>query len=337
MKVLITGMTAQQANPASVKRGMNFTGLVVRALQERGHDVDWHNPTVNAKRADFDYYDAVVVGIAPITGLGSNRAYGALSTIQTLWESSRLSLLVDAPDPVKIVGSLNSIQKNPSNLLKEFFSYRLEYMEARHDRNAERLHEAVELLAEGRWPVTIGPRLPWQQVMQMHGLPQVGENAHLINLDRYVFDDAPECPPSGQPRHPVWAYEASDTNKRWLRTQNATWETGTLAKNVRVDTDKVALEQLRQVSGCLIAPTRTGTWWSTRYAQALSQGAPVFTEWSESQLLGPEWAQLPSLVETWSPTQRAALHAAQLASYRDAINLQDRVEDLESALTMGRA
>lgn len=332
----MTGMTAQQANPKSVKRGVNFAGLVVRALTESGHEVDWHNPTVNATKKDYDQYDSVIVGVAPITGLGSNRTYGALSAIHTLWDDPKLTLMVDAPDPAKIQGSLNAIRKQPENLLKEFFSYRLEYMEAKHERNSWRLRDAVEFLDSDPWPVTIGPRLPWQQVMQMRGLLTASPNVHLINLDRYIFEDAPPPPTLGMIRHPVWAYEAS-TSTRWLKGQNLTWEVGALAKNVRAETDKVAIEQLRQVSGCIVAPTRHGTWWNTRYAQALSQGIPVFTDWAETSLLGPEWAQLPSLVETWSQPQRAALHKAQLGSYQSTIELQDHVSYLEMMLTSGRA
>lgn len=335
MRCFVTGMTAQQANPASVKRGANFTGLLVRALKERGHEVDWHDPSVEMSKGALGRYDSVIVGMAPITSLGANRTYGALSTIWHLWEDPRLALLVDAPDPHKIRGSLEAIMKKPENLTKTFFSYRLEYAAAVESRNASRLLDTVELLKDDAWPMTVGPRLPWQQIMQMRGLLSPSPNVHLINLDRMVLDDAPTLPSAIALRLPVWAYEPS-TSHRWLRTQNVTWDTGSIAKNVRMDSDKVAFDQLRQVSGCLVAPTRHGTWWNTRYAQALSQGVPVFSDWTETSLLGPEWGQLPGQFETWDQPQRTALAHAQLRSYRNAIAVQDRVEDLEFALTSGR-
>lgn len=335
MKILITGMTSQQANPNSTKRGKNFTGLLVHALQEAGHQVDWRSPSIETTKGELGRYDSVIVGVAPITSLGANRAYGALSTIWHLWEDHRLTLLVDGPDPRKIRGSLLAIQKKPENITKRFFSYRLEYEAAAEPRNTARLLDAAELLRDDAWPMTVGPRLPWQRITEMKGLLDPSPNVHLINLDRYVFDEAAAPPPPAATRHPVWAYETG-TAHRWLRTQNVTWETGSIGKNVRANADKIATEQLRQVSGCLIAPTRFGTWWNTRYAQALSQGAPVFTDWTESSELGPEWSQLPGQFETWGHAHRQALGRAQLDSYRSAIDVQDKVKDLEFAITSGR-
>lgn len=336
MKVLLCGMSAQQSNPASMRRGANFAGLLVRALEEGGHTVDWRNPSIEMTKGDLSRYDSVIVGVSAITSLGANRTYGALSTIWHLWEDRRLSLLIDGPDPRKITASLDAIAKKPERLTKSFFSYRLEYEAAVQPRNTARLRDAVELLREDTWPTTVGPRLPWQQRTEMVGLPRKVPNQYLINLDRFVFGDAPPPPPVSATRLPVWAYETGTTH-RWLRTQNVTWDTGSIAGNVRAGADKVAMEQLRQVAGCLVAPSRTGTWWNTRYAQALSQGTPVFTDWEESSLLGPEWGQLPGQFELWLQPQRHALAQAQLQSYQHAISVQDRVTDLESALTQGRA
>lgn len=336
MKVLLVGMTAQQSNPKSVRRGLNFAGLVARTLQDDGHDVDWRDPDVEMSKGTLGRYDSVIVGVAPITSLGANRTYGALSTIWHLWDDARLTLLVDAPDPSKITASFTAIRKQPANLTKKFFSYRKQYSLAAEPRTNSRLLDTVELLADDRWPATLTPRLPWQQRTPAVGLPDsAAESTFPVNLDHLVIQDMPQAPSSRTDRLPVWGYEhGSDT--RWRRDQNVSWDVGSLVKNTRVDADKAAIEQLRQISGLLIAPTRTGTWWSTRHAQALSQGCPVFTAWEESQLIGPAWAMLPGQFELLSREQRVKLHSEQVRQYLDELKVRRPLETIKDALTSER-
>lgn len=333
MKILIVGMTAQQSNPASHQRVANFTGYLRQAMRDQGYDTWWQNPEINM---DLDSWDHVVVGVAPITSLGANRAYGALSIIERLWDSQKLTLLVDAPDPVKIEASLSAILDTPENLTKPFFSYRKEYTTATDPKTHLRLLKAVSLLRDGVWPQTVVPRLPWTTASTVDSQLPTGATSRLtmLGLDHYVFDDWDSEPAAL--KNPIWAFEPS-SDGRWLRRQAVTWETKEIPRSSRTEADTHAINLLRSSSGCLIAPTRHSTWWNTRYAMSLAQGVPVFTNWQETAELGPAWSGLPGVFEYTPAGTRQEHAAAQREAYTTAIGpREDTLKLVEHMLLLQR-
>ena len=97
--VLITGMTASQASPASLKRFRSFGGLVADVLLQSGH-----SGVIAPLAGNLDQYDSILVGLAPILSLGANNAYTALRLIDLLTSQNdpRLRFFVDAPTPAHI-------------------------------------------------------------------------------------------------------------------------------------------------------------------------------------------------------------------------------------------
>lgn len=319
MKILLTGCTAQQVNPQSHRKAANFSGLLWDALRgDERNEVFWQEPSVEMATQDLRKFDQVIVGIAPITALGANRAYGAYSIIERLWDDKKLKLLIDAPDPIKMQTASRSIIDHPENLTKDFFSYRKEFRLAKQPEIAARIVNGVNLLVNGTWPTTIVPGLPWKSsrsVEMQLPLGAVGR-VQTLNLDYQLFDrwDNPDALTST--RRDEWALEKG-TLTYWADRLNVSLPKRELPRTFRVETDTAAVDQLSESIGCLIGPSRAGTWWNTRYAQALSQRAAVFTDWHDSQYLGAAWMQLPGPFEMMDESGRVKLVQEQYEEYRD--------------------
>lgn len=335
MHVLLSGMTAQQANPASHSRAANYTGFLAEVLQEAGHDVDWSDPLVEH---DLGRYDYVVVGVAPITSLGANRAYGALSIIERLWDSDKLTLLVDAPDPSKIDSSLEAITGSPENLVKPFFEYRKEYAQAVKPETRDRLLKAVSWLHTEDWPRTLVPKLPWHTISSVgSALPRGARNENTVlgDLEAFVVRHFENESPADLAT-PRWAYE-DGSSKNWLKQQRVMWPMEKIPWSSRDEADVAAVKLVRGSAGTLISPQRDGTWWSSRYGMSLAQRVPVFTNWTEAVDIDPMWGTLPMVYETLDQDQREYIAQTQLESYMSRADSLDTVMDTFETIIFGRS
>ena len=318
MKILLTGMTSAQVNPVAHDRSPNFPGLINEALKDTD-TVQWSEPSVSWGEDYLRQFDLVIVGIAPITGLGANRAYGALSVISLLWGDPRLRLLVDAPDPRQMESANQALVDHPKNIAKDFYSYRKEYVPVRNDpRLQKRLVKGARHLAEDSWPVTIVPALPWHASTQVieRQLPRVGPHRlQKVNLDHLLFERYGTWQTSL--RNDEWAYEKS-SHPNWLGQTQVTWPVEYLPRNHRKAVWADTMNQLAHSEGCLISPSKAGTWWSPRYAMSLAVRTPVFTDWHESQFLSESWMVLPGTFEIMSADERNDLADEQFATYYKA-------------------
>jgi hypothetical protein len=85
-------------------------------------------------------------------------------------------------------------------------------------------------------------------------------------------------------------------------------------------TDAQVLDRMSNATGALISSQKDGTWWTHRYAQALSLGVPIATEWRNSQALGSSWSVLASNIEALTDSERLELSVEQRKSYLGAID-----------------
>lgn len=336
MKVLLTGMTSQHTNPDTHKKRVNFAGLIRDAFRITEDEVYWQEPSVTWDDDYLKQFDAVIVGVAPLSSLGANRAYGALNVISRLWNSGRLTLLVDAPDCVKIETSAQAIIDHPESLVKEFFSHRKEYRLAREKQHFDRLYTGAFMLRTQLWRQTIFPRLPWQHaedlVDQMRNTKFV--QVTPLNLDSFLFSRY--AADYNLTRHRWWAYEAGSA-PGWLEKQQVCWTVDELPSTHRVPTNEMTLQQLRASRGTLIAPSKSGTWWTPRYAMSLSQGTPVFSDWRETKDLGEAWSVLPTGFEMMTDVEKAQLLTRQTMTFEMAAgNRRMALDNLYSALNLER-
>lgn len=318
-KILLTGMTSSQASRAANHRSVAFAGRVFDSLiNTEDCIIWWQDPDLTWDRLDFEYFDAVLVGVAPITSLAANRTYGALHIINTLYEDPRLSLFIDAPNPGQITSSLRAIQRTPGNLTKPFYSNRPHFEAAGLPTVTDHLLQSVDRLLSGDWPTTLYPSLPWGNRSLAEQVPNGAYNSFIgLNLD-YTLAHVPKIA-TAERAGQSWM---SDTKQsKWLDRATATLKAPIDPMKINKGTsDEEVGRRLNTAVGALISPQKNGeTWWSSRYSQAINLGVPVATEWRDSSRIGPAWDVLPSQIEDMSPRERGSLAREQQRQYTDAI------------------
>ena len=329
-RILITGMSAPHTSYTLNRRAVTFAGLVEKVLKNAGHQVVLCEPDVSWERFDLEAYDAIFVGVSPLTSLSANNAYGALHIINLMASSDKLTLFIDAPNPSQIGASLRSIKSKPDQLSKEFYSYRKGYQFSKDPENLKRFMQVVDLLLDGEWPDTIYPSLPWRDIESINQeLPQ-GVHSHLrgINLDSYMITRREV---SNDERIQRWAADMPDSawTKKTLKTLNYSaipmkWHKGF--------SDEDITEKMENSIGSLIAPYKDGTWWTPRYAQSLTTVTPIASEWKETSLLGNEWNALAATIEHMNAKERSQVATGQRESYLSSVPNKEtsraQIEDL---------
>lgn len=316
-RILLTGMTSSHTSDVTNKRSLGYAGVINSVLVSAGHDVAWADPEITWDEAYFDAYDAVVCGLSPLTSLTANRVYGALNAIDALYDSNRLTLFIDAPEPSLIATSLRSVYTKPENLTKELYIKRKHFADAAEPENSKRLHSAVQRLIEDEWPITMYPGLPWKAASFMASMPFGLENRLLsMNLDGCLVDRVSE---DNMERESHWV--ADSASSPWVSgvAQGLVRTVNPLVSGI-TKTDILVRTQLLQSSGVLISPhKRSGTWWTPLYAHAMNTSTPIATEWRESSNIGPAWNLLASQIEAMSPADRKVVSTEQRDEYIDHI------------------
>ena len=333
-KIFLTGMSAPQASTSANAKSLSFAGLINMALTDAGHEVVWASPSVYMTKETLEEFDAVIVGVSPITSMGANRVYGALNVIQTMWESDKLTLFVDTPTPSQIEISLKSVITNPDSLTKPFFSYRKEYSNVVADKKLlKSALSAVKLLYEADWGKTMFASLPWKHVDSVKMAPNAKRSLVGLNLDSYVISEKD----SSEERVLKWVHDSNDS--KWYKETIQLLKLPSLPMKINrgsVDTD--VMNQIERSIGVLMSPDRRdGTYWSPRYVQALNANTPVVTDWKESGVLGAAWSVLAYSIEEMSQSKRDLISLAQKESYLAYIpNKEKSLSDLESVLGIGK-
>ena len=318
-------MTASQSSSAYSDRSATFIGSVARALRENGVIVDWQVPSMSSK--DIQAYDKVLVGVAPVLSLAANRSFAALSLIESLWNSDKLLMFIDAPEPGKIHASLRSITKNPDSLTKSLYSRRPGYSAIVSDRNhADKIAKMIETLTHEKWKKTLIPMLPWSDVnSSLVGLPQnVVDSCIGINIDSFILDQLHD---KNMPRYNQWVVE--NENTKWVKTSaKVLVYPGIPAKTKRAQGDAAVLDAMSSSTGVLIGPHDDKVlWWSSRFAQAMNTRTPVATEWRNSHTIGDAWAHLASGIEEMNIEDRHELSTAQRLQYIESIPNKQEITD----------
>jgi len=311
-------MSAPHASTQANKRSLSFAGIIKNVLTQQGHDVIQDDPEVSWNVDDLDQYDAVLVGLSPLTSLSANRVYGALNILDLLKGSDKLKLFIDAPEPTRITASLRAVSKTPDNLTKPFYSYRKGYSYAVIPGMANNLLNVVNDLLNDTWPTTFYPSLPWAGTGKIISQLPVGatESLRPINLDSYILMPQDTFEIERRDKWVVENYNTSwtkeTTNMLALQSVPMKWHKGW--------NDDQVFAQIASGIGSLISPYQTGgTWWTYRLIQSLNASTPVATDWRESQAIGDSWTYLASHIETFSLDSRVDLAHAQRDEYIKAV------------------
>lgn len=313
-KVLVTGMTAQHCSVRAHGRSASFSGLLADSMTSAGWTVDMVEPSMQWQTPDLDDYDAVLVGLAPLTSTAAHRAYGALSVLDRLGDDTRVSVLLDAPEPYKVAASLRAVLKDTSKLTKSFYIKRSEYEQACKPTEQERLLRTVDKLLNNQWPRTVYPALPWStdEMLTKQVANTVASEKHGVCPDALIF--ARTVKPDSE-HYPVWAATAMHTD--WvLEVKHHLRQPVVPAKAHAKANDDEVVRRLSNATGTLATTYRQATpWWTTRVAQSLAVHTPVVTDWRYSVGLGESWAMLAAAVESMGRLERHELALRQRTSY----------------------
>lgn len=322
-------MTSPQSSRRLNAKSLSFAGAISRILENNGHFIDWSSPSVNFSKRDYDQYDCVLVGVAPILSVTANKAYGVLSLIDTLHSDERLKFFIDSPNVGSISANLRAVEKDKTRLFTTFYAMRKEYEAVVINMKAKsRVLSAVEFLGSGDWPTTLVPATPWLSVDGISS--SLNENAakavSTVCVDSFFIE------PSIRLFH-------GDRARQWLLSTDKTkWIESTLhsltlphsaMKNKRSEDDESVFNRMQSSFGVLISPEDSGTIsWSHRWAQALNAGVPIASDWKITSSIGTAWSHLAAGIEEMSEIDRYELSVLQRQEYISCIPSQDVVTNL---------
>jgi len=322
MKILFTGMASHHTQSAEAHNFVTGVGRLAADFAE----VHWSAPKMEWSKKDFEEYDIVFVGVCPPSALSANKAYGALHTINLLWDSDKLRLVADYAQLWQYKASFKRALSDPAKgLFPSGYSRRLQYSLA--SKQQDGVVAGVDKLVNQPWPKTIFPELPWQSTSEISKKIGFDLDSSLVglNVDNLYLTNSDS--PS----------EYFERENRWLTQDEKNPWTKTLLKTVRFPhedlrrarrDDYLAQQMMQSSLGLLISPEQrnSGVWWSKRIPQALRTGTPIVTDWKETQGFHWSWVKLAYQVEDMSPAERSALADWQLKSYIEAIDNEDSLK-----------
>lgn len=318
-KILVTGFTSRQCNPDKNKRDVMVSWLIAEVCRDLGYEVEHRNPKVEES---YDEFDHVFWGMAPLHGLGSNRAYGALSCFLKTYPSGRITFYQDDHDNAKVMNGIRTVHNDPARLVKSFFNYKLEYDIANTPEWKKYLAQGVEILNDYAWPTTIIPAFPWAELDRLTvKCPNLVDPVG-IDFSAYLPKYDVETPDE---RLKQWVVEVTD--EKWFARQRIDWFPQRYGKGYdkRPD-DQIVVQQYAQSWGVINRGQDYG-WWNSRIGYAAQTRSIYVTKWQEVESLGDAYTLLPDIAEGLTPQLRDDWAEAQAASFEHFSSPRETVRE----------
>jgi len=327
-RIAITGMTASQRSASYNQTSLCFSGAIrdAVAISTTSTEATWITPSVNVTPDEMSEYDAVLVGISPISSLASNYAYPALATIDAARQAGNLTLYVDAPEPEKIKHSLYAIHRNSDLLYKDLYAKRPGYKEIAASRSIkDSVEQAIKYLLESDDKTVVYPSMPFsdESAAVADATIALPEHAVGLNFDKMYSQQTDEFSGSSADNRQFWTVDGNSSGwfKKLEKSLTYPWEK---MKSRRSETDDHVSSRIQSSIGSIISPQHDGTcWWTHRYMQSLRQMVPVASEWRYTMALGNSWSTLAVSIESMSAQDRMLLAIEQLGAY------VSKLEDVE--------
>jgi hypothetical protein len=317
-------MTSQQVSGTSSDRPPTFSSLVESALRNGGDSVSVVRPSIHMDEEFVSGYDAVVVGVGPPTSMSSNYLYPACIVGESARRVGNLVLMVDAPEPPKIVQSTMSILGGEGRLYKDLYGRRSGYRQVLGDEHLMGLVSSFLChLRDDRWSRTVYPTLPWSVIGDLGLGGRVDED----NSSGLCLDSLITTPGSTAPRGTgVSGFAVSEHPRSpWVSSVSKT--TGSPLLSVREshrEPFERTLERLSSARMTLVPTFRAGSvWWSPYLRLSLGVGTPVVTEWRRSSVLGASWSVLAQHIDEMDESSIATLVEGQSEAYTGAVPTVD--------------
>jgi hypothetical protein len=323
MKILITGSTPSQCSLKTSKRVPTFAGLIAENLSSSKVQIEFSLPQLGWEDDYLKSFDAILVGVSPITSVAANSVYPALHTAYRAEKMGKLFLFIDAPEPHKIKASLASFEKGNVDLFKPFHQGRRDYDKVSEDPKIMRQIEVFcQRLQSSKWPTTLYPWMPWvpPEQVQRH-LPNIPEGGvHGVSVDSYLMKK-PYIEKSLVPRESdYWVYDNNKT--KWSRRSQESLRFPAIPmKEGRFSSSQESSQRLSGALGSLVTPYRSDEmWWTPLPALSLNLGVPVVSDWRVTKTLGGSWNYLPAAVEDMTNAERFGLALSQRSSYMEMLD-----------------
>lgn len=321
MKILITGSTSSQSSSKTFSRTPTFAGLLANNLSSPKVEVEFSIPYLEWDDSYLKKFDAILVGISPLTSLSANSLYPALLVAARAEKMKKLSLFIDAPEPQKIAASLSSFSRGKVDLFKPFYENRRGYDKIVEDPGLMRRVEVFcTRLIQADWPETLYPWMPWIPPSQVERHLPKASGLHGIPIDSYLMKKPYIERSLSRSESDYWVY---DNNKsKWFRTAERSINYPTVpVKENRFSDAHSASQRVSGAIGSLISTYRSDeAWWTPLLATSLNLGVPAVSDWRVTNILGEDWNHLPASVEDMTNAERFKLALGQRASYMDMLD-----------------
>jgi hypothetical protein len=331
MRVLVTGMTSRACNENKNSRDVMISWMIAEICRSLGYEVEHRNPGIDESYEEFDH---VFVGLAPLHGLGSNRAYAAMAAIlRTYWEK-KLSFYLDDIALRNTVNGIRTMTTNPERFFKGFYVYRLDYARATQPEYKKWLQSGVEMLNKHEWPTTLVPAYPWANLDEL--TKSAPNMTHKVGIDYTAWlPDYTDLVKDDRVVHERWVTDTRDD--AWIARQ------------------RVGMPILRYVKGYERRPVDAGLvieysrswgvldrgydhgWWTYRMGYARQAETLYSTKWQNVEQLGDAYTALPESIELMTRDERAELVRDQGLALEKAIESRDVARDRIRALVEGKA
>ena len=327
MRVLFTGMASSHSKPSA---NVTFFNNLAKHVGSQA-DVEWHAPSVTWTKDYLEQYDAIFVGILPPTSPSANKMYGAMHIIDLMFDSPKLSLVLDHPQLWQYKHGFNAIDRSIESVFGSFYSKRAEFVLTRDSHTGSVISANHKLLTK-KWPTTLYPSLPWKSNRPIDKLLGLFAEDSLIglNFDAWLLDGTETV--SGT-RGAHWA--ADVPRSEWTKSISKLLEVPVVPiKQKPRMSDADWLQPIQDAAGLLLSPQERGVgiWWSYRIIQALQSKTFILSDWRETGVLGPEWNLLGSDWESLTISDKIAVAEAQLESYLDAVPSKSATESTLSSI-----
>jgi hypothetical protein len=312
MKILFTGMASSHC---SKPKNVSFFTALSDLLSESA-EVVWAAPKFSWTKESLDQFDYIFFGLTPPTSLSANNLYPALNLLSEMFSSPKLVLVADGAQMWQYKNSFEALKRDYKILLGSFYSKRAEYAYAVD--NPKFLEKLVAHMVVSPWPKTLYPRLPWDSGSKIQSLLGFISKDSIFgfNLDATLL--SPSVPHIG--RSDFWS--AENVKSSWLEKIQATLSLPISPNKTKRNTDDLqVLDNIERSVGLIIPPQEreVGTWWNSRFIQALNTGTPVITQWQDTINFDPSWGKLGYQIEDMSPAERSSIASQQRYSYESAV------------------
>ena len=327
MRVLITGGTASQIRESTNRYAITLSGLMAKALRERGHDVDVRYFSVldideDATGIDNDY-DFVFVGQSPLKGLGSAYCYCALAAQYRFF--GRYAIFTDDLDTRKMNSEWRAAIRKPDDFVKPFWQYKKDWQYARRMETLPKLLGQIETLIgseEERYPEVFIPGWTYDLAFMsaVHLSPYARLTTHGVDPSPWIDTDLTRKTPD---ENRYWTTYINPQSRAVTQMGARLWDVETL--------NMLTWKELESASG-LLAPFAT---WAPEIRISLLLGVPVVTDWKAmgSQFGGP-FEGLAANVELLEQSELNDLAIAQLSALQAKSSTKNDFPDvLERIMT----